>query len=172
MRLEITAIKQFLARREQGARYVYEKTYRLVYALCFEVLRQAQDAEDAAMQTYENVLASNKKFDNDRTFLSYLCTTARNNALNIAKKRGRIDEIEDEQTLVSASNAIEDGPLLEKVAEVLGEEDYELVILHLCHELPFPVIASFQGGSASSCRGRYFRALKKLRSEIRKEEFQ
>lgn len=171
MKLDLHAIRQFLTRQEAGASYVYKKTYRLVYSVCFDVLRHPQDAEDAAMQAYENVLGAHTYFKDDKAFVSFLCVAAKNAALNMAKKRDRIDEIEDEEAVVGEEDGPEDDALLATMKGLLGDEDYELVILHLCHDLSFPVIASIQGGGASSCRGRYFRAMKKLRQNIREEDF-
>ena len=171
MKIENYAIQQFLAKKEGGANYVYEKTYRLVYSLCFDVLRHNQDAEDAAMEAYEAILNCNKRFPNGKAFLSYLCVSARNIAIDMAKKRGRIEEMEDEGSVEQEIVPMGDDALFQAIRKELSKQDYDLVIWHDCLDLPFPVIASMQGGTASSCRGRYFRAMKKLRLALKEEDF-
>lgn len=172
MKLDAIAIRKFMTRQESGASYVYEKTYRIVYSLCFSLLHNPVDAEDASMEAYANVLQSGKAFPNGKAFLSYLCIAAKHSALDIAKKRGIFDLSENEEDFSSPDFVKGDDALLLRVKEELGESDYELLILHLVHGLAFPLIAEIQGGSASSCRGRYSRALAKLRGTFRKEDFQ
>ena len=169
MHLDLLAIKRFMAKEEAGAYYVYKKTYPLLFRLCFDVLGQKQDAEDAALDAYVKVLESQTAFANANQFLSYLCVSAKNLALNLAKSRREIMPLEEEMVGDNEPKSIDEA-LLNKVREILGEEDFELLKLHSVDNLSFPVIANIQGGSASSCRGRYFRALKKLRASLPREE--
>ena len=144
---------RFMAKEEAGAYYVYKKTYPLLFRLCFDVLGQKQDAEDAALDAYVKVLESQTAFANANQFLSYLCVSAKNLALNLAKSRREIMPLEEEMVGDNEPKSID-----------------EALKLHSVDNLSFPVIADIQGGSASSCRGRYFRALKKLRASLPREE--
>ena len=169
MNLDLSAIRKFMNREESGAAYVYEKTNRLVKSICFDVLHQDQDAEDAMLDTYAAVLSSGTSFSSDKVFLSYLCVSAKNTSLNLLKARKNIDSIEEDE-VGEADIPLESG-ILGKVQSLLSPEDYELVTLHLCNDLGFGAIALIQGGTASSCRGRYFRAMKKLKGNIAKEDY-
>ena len=171
MHLDKRAIRLFLSKDEAASGYIYAKTARLVKHVAFEVLHNDADAEDAMMATYLSVLESGRSFDNAKAFLSYLCVSAKNIALNQAKRRDRVESEEDGDIHESETDPSYSSPLLADARKLLSEEDYELVVFHLCLDLSFPEIASIQGGSASSCRGRYFRALKKLRENLREEDY-
>lgn len=169
MHLDKRAIKLFLQKDEAASAYVYRKTCKLVKYVAFDVLHNDDDAEDAMMETYLKVMESGMSFSNAKTFLNYLCSTANHIAINMAKKSERIDYLEDEDSLGSNEVSTFASPLLSQAKTVLGNKDYELLVYHICLGLSFPQIASMQGGTASSCRGRYFRGLKKLKASIGKE---
>ena len=170
MHLDKLAIALFLNKDEAASAYIFSKTSRLVKHIAYQVLHDEADAEDVMMEVYLSLFGLRVRFPNQNAFLSYLCRAAKNAAVNLAKKKGRVDLSEDEESFASEEEK-NPSPLLHDAERLLGKEDYELVTLHLCLDLPFPVIASIQGGTASSCRGRYFRALRKLRKNLREEDY-
>ena len=168
MNLELRAIKRFMRKDEAGTDYVYKKTCGLVQHLCFDVLHDRLEAQDAAIETYIKVMESKVSFSSSNAFLCYLCKTAKTTALDMAKKNQEVEPLDEESVGVEEKQPT---GLLQKAKALLDKDDYELVCLHLFHGLKFPAISMIQGGSASSCRGRYHRAMKTLRDNLRKEDY-
>jgi RNA polymerase sigma-70 factor (ECF subfamily) len=60
-----------------------------VYALCYRILGDGTDAEDAVQETFTNLVRSRNSLRDVRDFRKWLATVATNAALNLRKKRGR-----------------------------------------------------------------------------------
>ena len=171
MSIDKLAIARFMAKDEAAALYVYKKTAPLLKRIAFDITHNDPDAEDAMLTAYEKVLSSQARFSSSSQFVAYLAKAAKNAALDLAKARVKPNENDDAESLASSLESIDDDALFLAMKRLLSEEDYELVVLHLCDNLTFPIIASMQGGTPSSCRGRYFRALRKLKANIKEDDF-
>lgn len=171
MYLDKRAIKLFLRGDQASTAYIFERTCKLVKYVAFEVLHNDDDAEDVMMETFLKAMESNLHNPDSKSLINYLCSTAKHLAINAAKKSERVDFLESEEEMGGVIESLNASPLLGKAKSILGEKDYDLLIYHIGLGLSFPQIAAIQGGSASSCRGRYSRGLKKLREKIDKEEF-
>lgn len=64
-----------------------EKNWRRVYKLCLFYLRDAQDAEDAAQQVFENILKKYSQFQGHSDPYTWIYRIAVNTALNMLQRR-------------------------------------------------------------------------------------
>ncbi|MCZ7551277.1 MAG: sigma-70 family RNA polymerase sigma factor [Anaerolineales bacterium] len=71
----------------------YEKP---VFSLCYRMLGNAQDAEDAAQETFVRAYQSLKRYDNSRAFSTWLLSIAAHYCIDqIRKRRIQIVSIEE-----------------------------------------------------------------------------
>jgi RNA polymerase sigma-70 factor (ECF subfamily) len=61
---------------------------RPVYGLCVRLLRHAEDAKDAAQETFVRAYASLGTFDPKQAFAPWVLRIARNHCLDLGRKRG------------------------------------------------------------------------------------
>ena len=64
-----------------------EKHWRRIYKLCLFYLRDAQDAEDAAQQVFENILKKYSQFQGQSDPFTWIYRIAVNTALNMLRRR-------------------------------------------------------------------------------------
>jgi RNA polymerase sigma-70 factor (ECF subfamily) len=64
-----------------------EKHWRRVYKLCLFYLRDAQDAEDATQQVFENILKKYSRFQGQSDPYTWIYRIAVNTALNMLRRR-------------------------------------------------------------------------------------
>jgi len=91
-----------------GARLgtLYEAERNRVFAVCFALLRNPQDAEDATQETFARVMARARRLDGDAR--AYLVATARNVCVDELRRRNRRREGEiDDESAAGASSSVE-----------------------------------------------------------------
>lgn len=74
---------------EQAIRQLVERYQDLVYRLCYRILGQREDAEDAAQETLLRAIRSLASFDTSRSFEPWLLTIATNRCRTALALRGR-----------------------------------------------------------------------------------
>lgn len=161
MDISSKVVKGFFSKNERDFNEVYSKSFRLLKHVSFSILHDDMEADGVVSDTYMKALANPASFDG-KNFLAWLCSIARNLAITQSQKLSRTplpDETADEQA--STDPSFDDVYLV--IKRLLSEEEFDIVIFRLYHDLPFGEIASIKGGSASSVRGKYHRALQKIK---------
>lgn len=102
----------------------------------------------------------------------YLCQSAKNAAINRAKKDHSLfytDQSEEFPDNENEQSALFYQDLLNSLKTVLSEKEVEIILLHVIEGYPFKEIGSKLGMNENSANVAYFRAIKKYR-QARKEE--
>lgn len=161
MHLSSSSIQGFFRQNEKDFRIVYEKTFRLLKHVSFAILHDDEAANDIVHDTYVKVLSqkATKEFSNEKKFVSYLARVAKTLSLDALAKRKNVSSLEYDIPVEEKY----DGDYLRIAKETLSQEEFDVVMFRLYHGLRFSTIASLYDRSASSIRGEYFRAIKKLR---------
>ena len=114
-------------RTDEEITRVYEKFVDTVYKVCFMMLKNASETEDATQNVFIKFMRDNKEFETDEHIKAWLIVTAQNECKNMLKHwfRSKRDAIED---VPEASYVDDDGKkeLMEKVFAL--EEKYRLPI--------------------------------------------
>ena len=78
-----------IARGDQRAfERLYDRYVRYVYSICLRVLRSAEDAEDATLDTFCKIWKEAERYDGNRaSVLSYLVLLARSRAIDLRRAR-------------------------------------------------------------------------------------
>lgn len=145
---------------------IYSEYRLLVRSVLSRYLPSSADVEDLSQEVFADFY---RKAEGVSTSLKgYLARSSANRAIDlIRKRRGETELAKDE--------ALPEEPLnppaiaFERWASsVLGNEDWNLVALHLLAGYSFEELAFLKGERAAKLKTRYYRALKKLRTEGKK----
>lgn len=159
--------KRFVYQAQQELPYV-TKSYEIlmlhhqnkILAICKRILLDEHLAEDATQNTMLKIFHHIKKFQYESAFSTWIYAIARNESLQILKKNKKIYH-EDIESLYEEINILEFLEI-ERIYELLNEEETELLQLKYESELTNEQIAEQLGISLSACKMRIKRLLEKL----------
>jgi len=93
---ETTWLKQAQAGDPQAFTSIVEHYQKPVYNLCYRMLGNAEDAEDAAQETFLRAYLSLRRYDNNRSFPTWVLSIAAHYCIDqIRKRRVSILSIEE-----------------------------------------------------------------------------
>jgi len=170
---------EIIARVIKGDRQAYallvEEYKRPIYNLALRMTGSIEDADDLAQEIFIRAYSNMWRFDERKSFFTWLYTIGLNLIRNHLKKKIR----ESERKATEAEVAREQGREHHQVAENNIAADYvmkleealqklpvdwrEAVILRFYFELSFEEVAKISGTSASAAKMRVYRGLEKLR---------
>lgn len=150
-----------------------------VFNLCFRMLGERFEAEDAAQECFLRAYRNLSRFDIQRSFKTWLLSIASNYCIDrLRRRRISFVSLDDEPTAAFLSLA-SDEPNPESVAigrETSKEfhgllaqlpEDYRLVVvLRYWYDYSYSEIAEINGDSVSAVKSKLFRARRRLAESI------
>lgn len=170
MKVEIL-IKQIADGNRKAFEKLYNRYYRLVYAVAYSVTRDASDTEDVTAEVFITIWNKAESYSGGSA-KSWLCSIAKNHALTFIKKRNRenvaLTEVQDHNSY-NIEDSVEKGFLIERALLVLSDEERETVLLHNAG-LKHREIASVTQTAIGTVTWRYNNALKKMREFIMEGE--
>lgn len=169
MKTEKALIRKLKEHDEEAFDEIYQKYFRLIKHVAYQILPSDMLAEDIVQETFFRMYQNIGSYQYDVSFSAWLCTIAKNLALNEKKKRSHnvpFPEYDTEKFSVAPQTQSTDDILM-KVKNLLGEKDYNLVIFRLYHELSYKEISDITGESVAALTNRYHRAVKKLKGAIK-----
>ena len=145
-----------------------------VFGLCYRMLCQRQDAEDATQETFLRVLRNLDRWDSERDFEPWLLAIAGNRCRTALAKRKRAPRSE-----VLAEDRVEDPSAETQAAEQLAEElrmglghlrtEYrEAFVLYHDHERSYLEIAEIMSCPVGTIKTWVHRARKELISHLQR----
>jgi RNA polymerase sigma-70 factor (ECF subfamily) len=143
-----------------------------VYNLCYRMLGNARDAEDAAQETFIRAYKAIRRYDTARRFSTWLLTIASNYCIDQHRRRKlptfSYDALET-PNLPSKGKGMESmlmqGEYEDEVAELLNQlnpKDRSAIILRYWYEYSYDEIATSLELSVSAVKSRLHRARKDL----------
>lgn len=157
------ALKAISAGDKNALAVIYDNLNRLIYSVAWSVLNNREDAEDALQNTYCEILrsASGYKGGNAK---AWVLSVARNQALNIARKRSRETPFEDFSEYETNHSGLPESEFiyLEALSN-LSDGEREAVILKTYCRCRHKEIAELLGISVSAAEKLYQRGIARLR---------
>lgn len=154
---------------------IVEENQRPVFNLCYRMLGDANEAEDAAQETFWRAYKNFHRYDPQRPFLTWLLSIAAHYCIDeIRKRRMKVISIDlfPEETLPDNGELPEKSAVLvsekadiQKLLDTLSPEDRVAVVMRYWNELPETEIAGMLGLTVSAVKSRLFRARKQLALE-------
>ena len=165
---ETTWVVQAQQGDPQAFTNLVETYQRPVYNLCYRMLGNAQDAEDAAQETFLRAYRSLRKYDNSRPFPTWLLSIAAHYCIDLQRKRKLpVLEIDGEEEFEIPDRAMEPEKMLSNKQEKemitgmlkkISETDRAVIILRYWQEMPEEEIAKSLSLTISAVKSRLHRA--------------
>jgi len=152
----------------------------LVYTLSFRMMKNREEAEEVAQDTFIKVYKSLTKFKGDSKFSTWIYKVAYNTCLDRLKKNKRqqrtvaIDEYTEHQvkTLDNALDNIEEQEKKQTIKNCLAllpSEDSFMLTLYYFEELSLDEISKITGLKPNNIKVKLFRSRKKLATILKQQ---
>lgn len=142
--------------------YIVNKYGNMLFRICFVMLGNSFDAEDAVQETFVKHIKKNKEFESEEHIKAWLIRVATNKSRDILRFRFKHTEINIED-LSDMSVESEDGEIISVLYE-LPEKLKIVLYLYYVEEYKVDEIAKIIGKTPSAVKMR----LKKGREELKK----
>ncbi|NIM58764.1 MAG: sigma-70 family RNA polymerase sigma factor [Candidatus Aminicenantes bacterium] len=145
-------------------------------ALALNMLGNREDAEDACQETFIRVYSNLNKFDLQSPFRNWFYTILSNKCLDLLRKRRRffsfikkMKEEYAENTNTQSSASSQNQPLGPKILEGLSPKERVALCLWASEGYSGTEIAQVMNCSSSTARVLLYKARKKIKSKMEKE---
>lgn len=164
-------VARALAGDENAFTPLVESYQAAIYNLCYRMLGDGAEAEDAAQETFLRAYAQLRRYDRTRSFKTWLFSIASHHCIDRLRKR-RLTwlSIEDED-LAPHPNLREAAPgpeatalrrehsaVIQKHLARLAPEDRNMIVLRYWYDLSYEEIAEASGATVSAVKSRLHRA--------------
>lgn len=169
---EVEWLQQALEGDDSAFANIVETYQRPVYNLCYRMLGDPIDAEDAAQETFWRAYQNLKRYDQRRSFPTWLLSIAAHYCIDQQRKRRlpilSMDILPEEdapdvapgpEKLVSE---LEESSQMRKLLDKLGPKDRAAIILRYWYDFSEEEIASSLSLTVSAVKSRLHRARKVL----------
>ena len=148
-----------------------------VYYFCLAMLKNSQQAEDAAQEVLVKLLTSLKQFRGQSAFSSWVYSVTSNHCLDLLRKNTRRAEVSLETAcasgfepgLPSESAASDARMMIEAALEKLSPEHRAVLTMRELAGLSYEEIAGALNCSEGTVKSRLFRAREELRAALGSE---
>ena len=182
--MEIEDLRQEVRRAARGdedsAALLFDHYYPRVYRYAVGKLRNQQDAEDIASETFARALRSLDRFKwKGAGFEAWLFRIASNLVVDFYRRSGReevtqemaarqilAEELTPEDLVITGDNA---AAIIDLIDE-LPEDQREVVLLRFAGGLDTKAVARVTKRNANAVRQLQFRALTNLRKRVKKQD--
>jgi RNA polymerase sigma-70 factor (ECF subfamily) len=159
----------------EGFTNLVEGYQRPVYNLCYRMLNNAAEAEDAAQETFLRAYLSIKRYDRNRPFATWLLSIAAHYCIDqIRKRRMMIVSMEDLPFIELSDDSpgpeskvslLEDQKRIQTMLDVLNPVDRAAVVMYYWYEFSYEEIGQSLNLSLSAVKSRLHRARRSMAAE-------
>ena len=178
---DIYYIEKVKAGQTNAFSYIVEKYQDIVFSIALKVLRNRDDAEEMAQESFIKVYKSLHTFKGTAKFSTWIYRITYNTCISEVRKRKMnftsTDDIEirDEDQELNLDGIPEENRarVIKQALDQLPEDEYTLVLLYYFEEQSIEEISKVTGLSESNTKVKLYRARKKLYtiiSDIMKDE--
>ena len=171
-------IKRVLRGEINAFSYLVDKHKGMVYTIALRMLKNPEDAEELAQDTFVKAYSSLKEFKFESKFSTWLYRITYNGAISkLRKKQIEVTDIEDcnipESDVVSAYNAInvlkrnEQKKYINLAIEQLKEDDALLITMYYLNESSIDEISEITQLTLSNVKVKLHRARKRFYNELK-----
>jgi RNA polymerase sigma factor (sigma-70 family) len=178
---DIYYIEKILNGQTQYFSYIVEKYQNIVFSIALKVLRNREEAEEMAQESFIKAYKSLNTFKRKAKFSTWLYRITYNNCISEVRKRKirfiSTDDIEvkDDFSEINLDGIPEENreKYLKIALEKLQEDEYTLVLMYYFEDQSISEISKITGLTESNTKIKLHRARKKLYTvlnELFKEE--
>lgn len=169
-------IHKLFKKAKKGNDKAFEKLFEPyeadIYRIAYVYVKNESDALDVLQETACKAFEKIHGLKEPAYFKTWLIKIAINNALNLLRGKQKIiymAEVLPEKAIVN-QNHIDQKILLEQVMNVLTNEEKSVILLKYYQDLPYTEVANILQIPLGTAKSICYRALKKLRIRIEKED--
>jgi RNA polymerase sigma-70 factor (ECF subfamily) len=166
-------IDQALQGNDQAFGFLVDSYQRPVFSLCYRMLGNANDAEDAAQESFVRAYLHLKKYDPNRSFTTWLLSIASHYCIDQIRKRRLPSvplealpaEIVPDNRSTSPELDLrkrEKDALIHKLMDELNPKDRAAIVLRYWYEFSEVEIAETLNMSVSAVKSRLYRSRRSL----------
>ena len=165
-------LKKALKGDHQAFGSLVETYQRPVYNLCYRMLGNAEDAEDAAQETFLRAYKSMKRYDPKRSFSTWLLSIAAHYCIDqIRRRRYQLVSIEDlpvpdlpdhKPSVETSLSRREEQRRIRALLQVLDATDRAAVVMYYWYDFSYNEIAEALTLTVSAVKSRLHRARRKM----------
>lgn len=169
---ETECIQQALQGNAQAFTYLVEQYQRPVFNLCYRMLGDWQDAEDAAQETFLRAFQHLRRYDQKRPFVTWLLSIAAHHCIDQTRKRRfrlvstdeapESDLVQPPPSVEALVSQNEEHQRLQALLCQLEPFDRAAVVLYYWYDLPYEEICRTLGLTTSALKSRLHRARRAL----------
>jgi RNA polymerase sigma-70 factor (ECF subfamily) len=169
---------EWLVRAQQGDdeafAHVVKEYQRPVYNLCYRMLGNPNDAEDAAQETFLRAYKSLSRYDRNRSFATWLMSIASHYCIDLLRKK-RLTTVSLDDDNKSWFEPADPGPHPESVVsqwekqeqvqellEILSPKDRAAVVMRYWYDYSYKEIADMLSLTVSAVKSRLHRSRREL----------
>jgi RNA polymerase sigma-70 factor (ECF subfamily) len=164
-------LERFRRGDAEAFRALVVRYQRPVYNAAFGVLRNADDARDVAQTVFMRVAERSGDYDPSHKFFSWIYRIAVNEALNLLRRSGREEGLDEDAEIPDAvagpERRFEDDQrarLLHRALKKMSVTDRTVITLRHFSELSYQEIAEATGVDEKTVKSRLFEARQRLRA--------
>jgi RNA polymerase sigma-70 factor (ECF subfamily) len=173
--------KELIERAKEGDPAAFtslvENYQTAVFNLCYRILGEADEAEDAAQETFLRVYRNLHRHDSSRSFTTWLFSIASHYCIDLLRKRKMVWlELEDESEHPALHEPVPDpeemairreaSATMQKHLSRLAPEDRAVLILRYWYDLSHEEIAEARKTTTKAVKSRLHRAKLTLAEKI------
>lgn len=150
-------------------RELYEVMSKSVYGFALSILKNKYDAEDILQETFVKVYNSSSGYVSHGKPVAWILRITRNLAISKLREYAKNNEYDDEQQEkidFAFVTDVEKRLLLEKIFEILTDDEKQIVVLHCVSGLKYREIADILDCPLNTVISKYHRAIKKLKNGL------
>ena len=149
--------------------WFYENSKKQLFYNILSYTKNYELSEDLLQETYVKFLTNIKNIDDKVNVLGYLMVMSKNITLDYFKKNNRIETL-NEEDISFEDNKIHETMLVSKIKEILNDNEFKILILHILGELTFNEIKDIVKKPLGTVLWIYNKSLKKVRKELNYEK--
>jgi RNA polymerase sigma-70 factor (ECF subfamily) len=173
-------IARALKHDDEAFAHLVETYQKPVYNLCYRMLGEAGEAEDASQESFWRAYQYLKRYDPQRSFITWLLSIAAHYCIDQIRKRRLstlsldvLPEGDIADNLPSPESSFtrrEEQMRMRRLLEILGPEDRAAIIMSYWYEMSDQEIGEALSISVSAVKSRLFRARRELARKWQSEQ--
>lgn len=162
----------FVKLRENKSEYFgkfYDNNYKLVYRICFSILKNTENSEDMAQSVFEKLLKMKEDKYPTEFESSWLYTVAKNECLQLVRKTKVNEDEEKLEAVKSDSDEIEDvieNDNYDKIVKKLDKKQEQIVSLKVVSDFTFKEIGQIMSMPIATVQWYYYTSIKSLKAAM------
>lgn len=150
---------------------IYDETRKSVYFTALAIVRDKSLAEDVMQSVYLSVIQNAESYRPGTNAAAWIVRIARNEALNLKKRRGREVSVDETETpsLFGESRADEYGLVTDTARRVLTEDEFSVLTLAAVCGYKRREIGEMLDLPTSTVTWKYNSAVTKMKQALRDE---